>query len=92
MGPAEGELHVTALSEHPIAAITVNLQDALEAGQITDGPLGLAIRRIDVGDAGRVGATPGSIITGIGPELADLGASAARIEHRRRGLVSEQLG
>ena len=57
-----------------------------------DRPLGLAIGRIDIGDAGRVGAAPRAIIARVGPELAGLGASAAGIEHRRRGLVGEQLG
>ena len=34
MGPAEGELHVAALGEHPVAGIAVDLQDALEAGEM----------------------------------------------------------
>ena len=79
MGPAEGELHVAALGEHPVAAIAIDLQDALEAGEVGDRPLGLAVGRIDVGDAGRVGAAPGPIITCVGPKLADLGAPAAGI-------------
>ena len=52
MGPAKGELHVAAFSKHPVTAIAVNLQDALEAGEMSDRPLGLAIRRIDVGEPG----------------------------------------
>ena len=92
MGPAEGELHLAALGEGAIAAIAVDLQDALEAGEMSDRPLGLAVGRVDIGDAGRVGAAPRAIIAGIGPELAGLGASAAGIEHRRRGLVGEQFG
>ena len=58
MGPTKGELHGAAFSKHPVTAIAVNLQDALEAGEISDRPLGLAIGSIDVGDAGRVGAAP----------------------------------
>ena len=67
MGPAEGELHVAALGEHPIAAIAVDLQNALEAGEVGDRPLGLAIGRIDIGDARWVGAAPRPIITRVGP-------------------------
>jgi hypothetical protein len=43
MGPAEGKLHLAALSQHPVGAIAINLQDAFEAGQMVDWPLGLAI-------------------------------------------------
>ena len=92
MGPAEGELNLATLGERAIAAIAIDLQDALEASQMRDRPLGLAIGRIDVGHAWRIGATPGAIVAGVGPELASLGAAAPRIEHRRRGLVGEQLG
>ena len=59
---------------------------------MSDRPLGLAIGRIDISDAGWVGAAPWPIITSVGPKLADLGAPTAGIEHRRRGLVGEQLG
>ncbi len=57
-----------------------------------DRSLRLAIGGIDVRHAGRVGATPGAIVTRIGPQLAGLGLPASRIEHRRRRLVSKQLG
>ena len=66
MGPAKGELHRAAFSKHPATAIAVNLQDTPEAGEMSDRPLGLAIGRIDVGDAGRVGAAPRPIIPYIG--------------------------
>ena len=91
MGPAEGELDVAALGEHAIAAIAVDLQDAVEAGEMGDRPLGLAVGRVDVGDARRIGAAPWPIVARIGPELAGLGAAASGIEHRRRRLVGEQL-
>ena len=92
MGPAESKLHIVALGERPIARIAVDLQDTREAGEVSDRLRGLAIGRVHIGDAGRVGAAPRPIITRVGPQLADLGASAARIEHWRRGLVGEQLG
>ena len=41
------------------AAIAANPQEALESGEMRDW-LGLAIGRINVGDAGRVGAAPGA--------------------------------
>ena len=62
VGPAEGELHVTTLCEDPVAAIAVNLENALEAGEMTNRPLGLAIRRIDVDNARWIGAAPRPII------------------------------
>lgn len=92
MGPAEGELHIAALSQHAVAGITIDLQDALEAGEVRDRPIGLAIGRVDIGHAGRIVAAPGAIITGVRPELAGLGAPSSRIEHRRRRLIGEQLG
>jgi hypothetical protein len=54
-------------------------------------PLGLAVWRIDIGDAWRIGPAP-RIITGIGEELAGLGSSAARIKHELRGLVGHRNG
>ena len=67
MRPAEGKLYVTALGEHPVTAIAVDLQDALEAGEMADRPLGLAIGRIDIDDRRRVGAAPWPIIPRVGP-------------------------
>src|SRR5690349_6760058 len=67
VGPAEGEFYVTALGEHTVATIAVDLQDALEASEMGNWPLGLAIRRIHIGDAWRVGAAPWPIIPCIGP-------------------------
>lgn len=43
MGPAEGELDIAALSEHAIAAIAIDLQDALEAIEVRDRPISLAV-------------------------------------------------
>ena len=92
VAPAEGELHAaTPLGQGLVGFVAVDLQHAPEARQMGDGPAGGAVGRIDEGDARRIGATPGPIVPGIRPELARLRASAARIEHRRRGLVGEQL-
>ena len=53
---------------------------------------GLAVGRVNIGDAERVSAAPGLVVVGIGPELAGPGAPASGIEHRRGRLVGEQLG
>lgn len=92
MGPAERQAHRVALGEHRVAAIAIDLQDAGEAGEMGDGPFGLAVGSIDIDDAGRIGAAPGTVIAGIGEELPCLGPAPARIEHRRRRLVGEQPG
>jgi hypothetical protein len=57
-----------------------------------DRPICLAIGCVDVGDAGRIRPAPRAVIACVCPELACLGASASRIEHRCRRLVGEQLG
>lgn len=67
VGPAEGEFYVTALGEYTVATIAVDLQDALEASEMGNWPLGLAIGRIHIGDAWRVGAAPWPIIPCVGP-------------------------
>ena len=92
MSPAEGELDVAAVGQHLVAAITVDLQHAPEARKMGDGPLGLAVRRIDIGDAGRVRSAPWPVVTRVGPKLPGLGAPPPGIEHRSRGLVGEELG
>ncbi len=91
MAPAEGQAHGVLLGQRAVSGIAVDLQDADEAGEMTDRLFGLAVRRIEVGDAGRVSSAPGAIIAGIGEELARLRAAPAGIEHRRRGLVGEEL-
>jgi hypothetical protein len=49
MSPTEGELHVPALGECAIAAISIHLQNALEACQMSDRPLGLELS-LNLGD------------------------------------------
>src|SRR5579884_1783737 len=67
MAPAEGAVNLTRLGERPITHIAVDLEDATEALEMRGGALGLAIRRIDVGDGRRVRSRPGAIIARIGP-------------------------
>src|SRR6185437_3786804 len=59
---------------------------------MSDWPYRLAIRSIDISHRRRIGPTPRTVITGIGEQLAGLGATSPWIEHRCRGLVSKQLG
>jgi hypothetical protein len=54
--------------------------------------VGLAVRRINIGDGRRRRPAPRSIIASIGPELTRLGPTSARIKHGGRGLVGKELG
>ncbi len=58
--------------------------------------LGLAVGRIDIGDARWVASVPWSVIAGVGPELPGLGLAAAGIpyvrEERLGGLRSATPG
>ena len=92
MAPAEGELDRAPPGQNLVGLVAVHLQHTLEPGQMRRGTLGRAIGRVDVGHPGRIGPTPGSIIPGIRPELARLGAAPAWIEHGGGGLVRKQLG
>lgn len=67
VGPAERKSYVATLGKRPVAGIAVDLKNAREASEMGDRPLGLAIGRIHIGDGGRIGATPGPVIAGIGP-------------------------
>ena len=80
------------LGQPIVAGITVNLQDAVEAGEDGFGILARAARGVAVDDAGRLLPAPGSIIAGQGPEITGLCHTAPRIEHRGGGFVHEQLG
>ena len=48
--------------------------------------------RVEIDHGRRIGAGPGPVVAGDRPEVAGLGPPAPRIEHRRPGLVHEQLG
>ncbi len=91
MHPAECKLHVAALSQPAVAGIAIDLQDALEAVEMGDRPLGLAVRGVDIDRTRRIGSAPWPVISGIGPQLAGLGATATGVQHRHRGLIGEQL-
>ena len=92
MSPTEGETHRSLLGERLVAAIAVDLKDTVEALQMLGETHRLSVRRIDVGDRRRVIATEGTIVAGIGKELAGLGPAAPGIEDRRSRFVGEELG
>jgi hypothetical protein len=54
--------------------------------------LAFAILGIDVGHGRRARPAPGAIIDGVGPQASGLGPAAARVEHRQRRVVGEELG
>src|ERR1700689_1490451 len=87
MAPAEGKTDLVPLGQHLVSGIAVYLQDAAEAGEVGNWLRGLAVRRVDIGHPGRIAAAPRSIVPGIGKELAGFGSAAARVEHRRGGLI-----
>ena len=89
--PAEREAHIALFGKGAIAGVAVDLENALEAGEMRERLRRLAIGRIDIGDRRRVRSAPGPVVSRIGPKLAGLGAPAARIEHRRRRLVGKEL-
>lgn len=62
VAPPEGEADGGALGQHAIAHIAVDLEDAGEARDVTDQLLGLAVGRVQVGDAGRVRSTLGPVV------------------------------
>src|SRR5215218_6933604 len=92
MRPAKRKLDVVTFSQFAIAGVAVDLQDADEAIEMGDRAIGFAVRCVEIDDTGWISATPRPIVGSIGPELAGFGATAAGIEHRRRGLVGEQPG
>ena len=102
MGHADG---VAALAggvhQAVVARISVELEDPVEAAQERLGVLPAAAGRIEEHDPGGIRTAPASIIADQGPEVAGRRVedapparcpAAPGIEHRRRGLVHEELG
>lgn len=58
MRPAEGQPHRPFLGQHPVAAVAIDLQNAVEAFEVLGGTQDLAVGRVDLGDGGRVAARP----------------------------------
>ena len=92
MRPAECQRDGILGRKRAITAVTIDLQDSDEAVEMGHRSVAFTVRRIDIGDAGRVLALPWPVISRIGPKLSSFGFAAPRIEHRRRRLVREELG
>ena len=74
-----------------VGGIAVALHDAAIVFEQLQGVDRAATGSVAVGDGGRVGSAPGSVITGDRPEVSLLGAATAGIEHRRHGLIDRDL-
>jgi hypothetical protein len=53
LGLAEGQPYAGLLGQHPITAIAIDVQHAGEVCGVGHWPLGLAVGRVDIGDARR---------------------------------------
>jgi hypothetical protein len=75
--PAIGELHraaiATGIGERIVGGVAADLPDAGEARELLNRMLGAPVRRMEIGDSGRVGPSPGAIIAGARPEIAGRG-------------------
>jgi hypothetical protein len=67
MRPAKCKRDVATLGELGVAGIAIDLQDPLEAVEMGDRPLGLAIWRVDIGNPQWIRPAPRTVIGGIGP-------------------------
>src|SRR5215470_14068426 len=92
MSPAGSEDNRPARCQPLETSVAVDLQNATKSTQMRGRAFCLAIGAIEVHGCRRVQASPGSIVTGIDPEPAGLGASSARVEHWDRGVVGEKSG
>ena len=79
------------LGQAIVAGVTVDLQDAIKAGQEGFGILAPAAGGVKVDHAGRILAAPRSVITGQRPKVACFCHPAPRVQHRGGGFVHEQL-
>jgi hypothetical protein len=65
MRSAKDERDATFVGEYAIAAIAVDLKDPGKARKMSDGTLRLSVRRIDIGDARRIGSLPWPVVARI---------------------------
>ena len=70
---------------------TVHVQLAFEALEKALGVAAAAAGRVEEHHAGRIRPGPGSLIAGQRPQVPRLGLAPARVQHRRPGLVHEQM-
>src|SRR3954467_10391205 len=86
MRPAACEADLALLSQRPVPGVAVDLENALEAGEMRDRLRGRSVGSVDIGDSRRVCSAPRAVVSGISPELPGLRPAPAGIEHRRRRL------
>ena len=91
MCPAGGQDDIAADSQPLKAGIAIHLQNAAEALQMRSRSLALAVGTVEVDGGRRVGSVPASLLPRIDPQPPRLGPSPARIEHRNRRVVGEDL-
>src|SRR5215203_4974987 len=90
MGPARCQLDMTGGSKPFESCITVHMDYAFEALQMSRRTLSAPIRAVEIDSRGRIGTAPWSVVPGVDPQSAGLGAAAARIKHGDRRVVGEQ--
>ena len=90
MRPAIGQADRIAPAKLVVSRVAVDLQHAGKSGEMLERSLLTAIGLVDIGDRRRIAAAPGSIVAGIGPELAARDLPGR--EHRHDRLVGKQLG
>lgn len=91
MGPTGREHDVPIGGQSLKACIAVDVQHALEALQMRGRTFAPAIRREQINRRRRFRSAPWPLFTGIDPESPRFRAPSARIEHRNRRVVGEQM-
>jgi hypothetical protein len=91
MRPACGENDISITGQPLESRVTINMQDAFEVREMRHRSLRFPVRREQIDRRRWRGAAPWSLLAGIDPQPPRLGSSTARIEHRDRRVVSEQM-
>ena len=95
MRPTVGELRAIvgfAAEQAAEPGIAVDLNQTAEPAQMRLRMLTLAIFAVDIGGGRMAWSAPWPIVERVAPQSPRLGASAAGIEHRERGVVGEHFG
>ena len=89
--PAGCERHFGARGNLLEPGIPIDMKNTLEVPEMGNRSLSFPVRREQEHCSGRVCSAPAALLTGIDPEPTGPGLSAARIEHRNRRIVGEQM-
>ena len=79
------------MMEWGVTGVAIDLQDGFEPIEEAVGMLPPPAGRIEVHDAGRVGAAPVAVVARQRPQTAGLAPAPAGVQNRRAGLVHERL-